>query len=733
MFSLVLRGCLLMMLCSQMAIAGAETTVSVGIYANEPKIFLDETGQPDGFFPRLLDRIAKQEGWVLDYHFCEWEDCLDKLEKGEIDLMPDVAYSARRAQRFPLSKEVVLSSWSVVYVRKGMHVPSLKELAGKSLAVVKGSIQYRVLSEKLRKLGVHVSFHEVNGFNDVFRLVKIGWVDAGLVNTYFGHRHAGEFGLEPTTILVKPSLLVFAATPGKQNLLAVLDRYVRAWKDDPGSFYYQAMQDWFSPVEEARIVPTWTKWLLGLAGIAGLVLLALVLLFRTLVQRKTLELEEKARSLEHLANHDLLTGLPNRKLFFDRLKQALRRVSRSGELLAVLYIDLDQFKQINDSFGHGMGDEVLKEVTKRLRTAVREQDTIARLGGDEFAVVMETLKEPESTMHCVKRLQEALREPLSVQQVQFSISISIGISLYPQDGQDAHTLLRNADTAMFKAKEAGRSTFQYYVEEMTRTAIERSQMEADMRKALRENQFQVCYQPQISLTTGKVVGFEALARWYHPEHGQVPPSQFIPLAEDTGLILALGEWVMRTACRQFAQWRKEGMDTGLVSVNISALQLRGYALLDVVRDVVRETGFQTSWLELELTESFIMSQAQQAISVMTELRGLGVSLAVDDFGTGYSSLAYLKQLPLSKLKIDRSFIMGIPEDENDVAIVRAIIALGKTLNLQIIAEGVESKDQEEMLRRERCDQVQGYYYARALEPDEAREFLVAAGQGAGLV
>ncbi len=733
MFWLVLRGCVLMVLCGQMTLATAKTVVNVGIYPNEPKIFLDEKGQPDGFFPQLLKRIAEQEDWTLNYHSCEWENCLRQLQQGEIDLMPDVAYSVQRARLFPLSKEVVLSSWSAVYVREGVHLPSVKELQGKSLAVVKGSIQYRALAEKLEKLGVQATFHEVSNFNEVFRLIRVGWVDAGLVNTYFGRRHADEFGLEPTPILVKPSLLMFAAAPGKEKLLDVLDTHVRQWKNDPRSFYYRAMHDWFSPTEEAQRIPTWIQWLLGLAGIAALALLALVFLFRALVQRKTLELEEKARSLEHLANHDLLTGLPNRKLFFDRLKQALRRVSRSGELLAVLYIDLDQFKQINDSFGHGVGDEVLKEVTRRLRTAVREQDTIARLGGDEFAVVMETLKEPESTMHCVKRLREALREPLIVQQVQFNINISIGISIYPQDGHDAHTLLRNADTAMFKAKEAGRSTFQYYVEEMTRTAIERSKMEADMRKALRENQFTVCYQPQICLNTGRVVGFEALARWHHPEHGQIPPSQFIPLAEDTGLILPLGEWVLRTACRQFAQWRKEGMDTGLVSVNISALQLRGYGLLDVVRDVVRKTGFETRWLELELTESFIMSHTQQAISVMTELRGLGVSLAVDDFGTGYSSLAYLKQLPLSKLKIDRSFIMGVPADENDVAIVRAIIALGKTLNLQIIAEGVESKEQEEMLRREHCDQAQGYYYARALEAEEAREFLRVAGQGAGLV
>ncbi len=733
MFSLVLRACLLILLCSQAVAVRAETRVNVGIYQNEPKIFLNARGRPDGFFAELLNEVADREDWMLNYVTCEWEQCLKKLQQGNLDLMPDVAYSEQRAQRFLLGSEVVLSSWSVIYVQEGRSIPSLQELDGKGVAVVKGSIQYGVLKEELHKLGIKPSFHEVDAFSDVFRLVSIGWVDAGLVNTYYGRRHAAEFKLRPTSILVNPSLLVFAAAPGRKALLDTLDAYVRDWKADRNSVYYHAIERWFTPLEEKEGAPGWIIWALALAVLAGLALFVLVLLFRALVRRKTVELEEKSRNLEHLANHDLLTGLPNRKLFFDRLKQSLRRVSRSGELLAVLYIDLDQFKQINDSFGHAVGDEVLKEVTNRLRSAVREQDTIARLGGDEFAVVMETLKEPESTLHCVKRLQETLREPLNVHQFQFILTISIGISLYPQDGHDAHTLLRNADTAMFKAKEAGRGTFQYYVEEMTRTAIERTRMEADMRRALRENQFEVCYQPQISLRSGRVVGFEALVRWQHPEYGMIPPGQFIPMAEETGLILALGEWVLRTACRQIALWRKEGLEPGLISVNISARQLRGYALLDVVRKAVRETGCQTDWLELELTESFIMSHTKQAISVMTELRELGVSLAVDDFGTGYSSLAYLKQLPLSKLKIDRSFIKGIPDDEDDVAIVRAVIALGKTLNLKVIAEGVETGEQEALLRKEQCDEVQGYYYARALGAAEAQEFLQEAGQGAGLV
>ena len=374
-------------------------------------------------------------------------------------------------------------------------------------------------------------------------------------------------------------------------------------------------------------------------------------------------------------------------------------------------------------YGHAIGDEVLKEIAMRLERAIRKEDTIARLGGDEFAVVMESLKEAEGTMHCVQRLNAAFKEPVIVGDAQFVLSASIGISLYPQNGTDAHTLLRNADTAMFKAKEAGRGTFQFYVEEMTRYAVERARMEADLREAVERGELELHYQPQISLKDGHVVGFESLVRWRHPELGGLAPDQFIALAEDSGLILPLGEWVLRTACRQVTQWYSEGKNPGRVAVNISACQLGDYSLLDVVRTVLRETGCRPEWLELELTESSIMTRTQQAVSVMSELREVGVQLAIDDFGTGYSSLAYLRQLPIAKLKIDSSFIRDVSENEVDAAIVRAVIALGKTLNLQVIAEGVETCEQEDLLRAEGCDVVQGYYYSRALPAAEAGEFL----------
>ena len=723
----MIRVCALLCLLAQPGFAMSQA-INVGIYQNEPKIFVNDAGRPDGFFVALLQDIAAQEGWELNYFPCEWDVCLKRLETGELDLLPDVAYSDERARRFLFGKEVVLSSWSVVYVRKGASLPSLKELDGKSLAVVKGSIQFQAIKQRLQALGVSPVYHEVNGFNDVFHLVKIGWVDAGLVNTYFGRRYAADYGLEKTNILVRPSLLNFAAAPGRQALLDAIDRNLVTYKNDKYSIYYRLIDRWFSPVKPAPYLPWWAKWALIITGLLALVLAGLAFLFHLLVKRKTSELKDKARRLEHLANHDPLTSLPNRKLFFDRLQQTLDRAERDGKLVAVLYIDLDQFKQINDSFGHAIGDEVLKEVANRLKKVVRDEDTIARLGGDEFAVIMESLKEAEATLHCVQRLTDVVQESISVGESHFVLSASVGISLYPQNGRDAHTLLRNADTAMFKAKEAGRGSFQFYVEEMTRSAVERAKLESDLRVAVEQGQFELHYQPQISLHDGHVVGLEALVRWRHPQLGLMMPDQFISLAEDCGLILSLSEWVLRTACRQMVQWRGQGAKPGTVAVNVSACQLGDYSLLDIVRSVLRETGCKPEWLELELTESSIMTRTAQAVSVMSELRQLGVQLAIDDFGTGYSSLAYLRQLPIAKLKIDGSFIRDVSENEDDAAIVRAVIALGKTLNLQVVAEGVETREQEALLQDEGCDVVQGYYYSRALTVSEMEAFFRQSGK-----
>jgi diguanylate cyclase (GGDEF)-like protein len=697
--------------------------INVGVYQNAPKIFYDQQGRADGFFIDLLKEIAASEDWALNYVPCEWRECLKKLEKSEIDLLPDVAYSEERARKLLFGREVVLSSWSVVYVRAEKELLSLNDLQGKTLAEVKDSIQYQAISEQARRLGIRIKFQEVDGFGDVFRLVKSGWVDAGLVNTYFGRRYAQKYQLKNTSILVRPSLLSFAAHKGKSEILDVIDTHLAEYKNDLQSVYFRLVRHWLISPAEKPLLPGWLIWLLLILSMAGLLAVAAAGTFHLLVRRRTAQLQQETIRLEHLANHDPLTGLPNRKLFFDRLKEHLEQARKQNTQLAVLYIDLDQFKQVNDSYGHAVGDGVLQEIAVRLEKQVNLADTIARLGGDEFAVVMKSLPSSDKILSCVQRLHAIFREPVIAEGQPFVLSASIGISLFPQDGLDAYMLLRNADTAMFKAKESGRGTFQFYVEEMTRNAVEQARLESHLRAAVEAHQMELHYQPKICLKTGALVGFEALIRWNHPQLGMMPPNDFIPLAEESGLILPIGEWVLRTACRQVTQWYREGLNVGVMAVNVAARQLQDYALLDVVKKALRETGCKSEWLEIELTESSIMTQTRQAVAVMNELCELGVKLAIDDFGTGYSSLAYLRQLPIDKLKIDKSFVANVAENVDDVAIVRAVTVLGKTLNLEVIAEGVETTEQEALLREEGCDVVQGYLYSRPLPAEAAKAFL----------
>ncbi len=705
--------------------------VRVGIYQNSPKVFIDEAGHPAGFFIDLLEEIARQEQWRLEYHSCRWEECLEMLEKGRIDLLPDVAYSKARGGRFAFGREVALSSWSVFYTPEDRELLSLKALDGKKVAVVQESIQYQALRKLAGELEIRPKYVEVPGMQDVFRLVQSRKVAAGLVNTYFGWRNAEEYGLRESRVLVRPTLLYIAASPAAgASLLPAVDDYLTAWKQDRDSIYHESMARWLVPAEAGQAW-RWFYWVAGVALLLFVLVVALVILVRQQVKSKTAALKEKTDRLDHLAHHDPLTGLPNRLLFFDRLKHSIRQARRQQRSLALLFLDLDQFKQINDTYGHGVGDELLKEVAKRLRRAIRETDTIARIGGDEFAVIMESLNEPAGVVVGVQHITRALKEPFEIPGHQFSITLSIGISIFPQDGADAQTLLRNADTAMFRAKAAGRNTYQLYDEEMTRETVERAVMESALRRMVEANEVEVHYQPQVSLVDGRLVGFEALARWRHPELGQVSPERFIALAEEAGLMVQLGEQVLEKACRQFMVWQEQGLDVGVVAVNLSGKQLRDPELLERVSHVLERNNCPPTALEFEITESFVMNRVDESIATMKRLRSMGIELAIDDFGTGYSSLAYLKLLPISKLKIDRSFIDGIPHDENDRVIARAVIALGKTLGLKVIAEGVETSEQDRFLREAGCDEAQGNYYGEPV-PAERMEKMLRNLQGAGL-
>ena len=434
--------------------------------------------------------------------------------------------------------------------------------------------------------------------------------------------------------------------------------------------------------------------------------------------------------IRHQATHDALTGLPNRNLLQDRLQQAMLGAQRKGEIAAVAFIDLDQFKFINDSLGHEVGDDLLKAVGARLRSCMRAADTVARLGGDEFVIVLCGYQGCEAIGDTMRRVVAAVSEPWEVNGLALHVTCSVGIAVYPNDAQDAQTLLRHADSAMYKAKELGRNNFQYYSSDMNLNATERLDMLNSLRRAVANDELLLHFQPKVRLRGGTVVGAEALLRWQHPLRGMIPPSEFIPLAEESGLIIEIGAWVLRTACAQSLAWQQSGYPALPISVNLSPRQLARDDIVDLVSATLRATGLAPACLELEITESTVMRDVDQSLATLLRLKELGVKISIDDFGTGYSSLNYLKRFPVDTLKIDRSFVSDITTDADNAAIVKAVISLAHILNLSVVAEGVESEDQSCFLLENGCDEVQGYHFGRPMPPHEFGGLLHRTASGA---
>jgi len=449
------------------------------------------------------------------------------------------------------------------------------------------------------------------------------------------------------------------------------------------------------------------------------------------------ETKRYQEELERQANYDPLTGLPNRGLLQDRLKQAIAHAQRQKHAVAVAFIDLDRFKLINDSLGHSAGDRLLQTVTERIKSCTRPADTLARYAGDEFVLILENLSGSDMTSALLQRVIENVSKPVRLHEQDVYVTCSIGVSLYPQDGREVDTLLKNADAAMFRAKERGRNNFHFYTAEINSRIAEHVSLETDLRRALERGEFLLHYQPQVDLESGRIVGAEALARWQHPEKGMIPPAKFIPLAEETGLILPLGDWVLQTACAQNRALQDAGLPPITMSVNISVRQFMRKDLLESLAKAIRDSGIAAAQLELEVTESLIMHNAEEFVATLKKLKSAGIKLAIDDFGTGYSSLNYLKQLPVDRLKVDQSFVRDIFKDREGATIAEAIITLGHSLGLKVIAEGVETGPQLDFLRRKQCDEFQGFYFSRPLPTDRfigllRAEQRRAAGQLPGL-
>jgi diguanylate cyclase (GGDEF)-like protein/PAS domain S-box-containing protein len=440
--------------------------------------------------------------------------------------------------------------------------------------------------------------------------------------------------------------------------------------------------------------------------------------FRDITERKLAE-----ERVQFLAFHDALTGLPNRTLLQDRLTKALASARRQKDKVALLFVDLDRFKDINDSLGHPVGDLLLKEVAGRLKRWGREQDTVARLSGDEFLITLTQIKDVSDVAVAAERLMDAMTAAFVVQGHSLKVSCSIGISIFPANGTDCETLIKNADAAMYGAKDSGRSNFRFFAGDMNAQAVERLALENSLHLALEKKELFLVYQPQMDIATGRITGLEALLRWQHPDLGLVPPDRFIRIAENSGLIVPIGEWVVKTACRQARKWQDEGLPAISVAVNVSAVQFRQASFCEFVRRVLRETDLAPQYLELELTESLLLGNADVTLSVLKELKSMGVTLAIDDFGTGYSNFNCLRQFRVTKLKIDRLFIRDIAVNPDDAAITIAIISMAKSLNLKVIAEGVENEAQMTFLRAHRCDEIQGYYFSKPLTVDKVADKL----------
>jgi diguanylate cyclase (GGDEF)-like protein/PAS domain S-box-containing protein len=827
--------------CAPAPVAAAGTELRVGLYENPPKIHVDGAGRPAGFFVELLEAVAREEGWRLRYERCTWDECLARLEAGELDLMPDVAWSEDRARRFDFHQIPVTYSWSQVYRLPDAQAQGFPDLAGRRVAVLRGSVQSQQLETVLGGLGIPWTPVYTDTFDAAFASVRDGRADVAVANNYFGRRSARAYGLVESVIVFNPATLFFATPKGRHApVLARIDHWVGRWHDDPRSVYFQALGRALAPMP-ATVWPAWLVPALA-AGGALLVLLAgfaLVLRWRVRVAREAVarshatlehvldsspvmlalateregslvadwvspnatrlfgfeawemtqpgfwpgrvhpddlarlapaaaylrehpalvreyrmvdghgatrhvreewrrlpgadtapmqvvgtwtdltEAVSYAQELEHVAHHDTLTGLPNRR----RLQQVLADAAGGGRSGAVLLVDLDHLRGINDSLGHAVGDQVLRAAAQRLERLLPDA-CVARLGGDEFAILLRDAEAGRAD-EVAAEVQQAFAEPLLATRSDTVLSVGVGVARFPRDGVDAGALFQHAELALYDAKRHGRGQVREFDPVLLEGAERRLAIDSGLRVALARRQFVLHYQPQLDLADGRLVGVEALVRWQHPEWGLVPPGDFIPIAEENGLIGEIGLWVLLEACQQLRAWDRAGIVVPAVSVNCSVRQLGPDRLPAEVAAVLAATGVDASRLELEITESTLMRDPESAIGVLAALKEQGVRLAIDDFGVGHSSLAYVRQLPVNRLKIDRSFVSGIGRQPGDEEICRTVIALARNLGLETVAEGVERADEAGFLRAEGCGLAQGFLFARPLPAAELEAWLAA--------
>ncbi len=814
-----------------------ESELTVGVYQNPPKLFLDYQGKPSGIFGDLLAEIASREDWNIKAVPCEWSQCLELLSAGQIDIMPDVARTDVRASKLDFHEIAALHSWSQIYQRNGGAIQAMLDLDGKQVAVLAGSVQERYLKDLADSFGISVAWVKVSSYAEGFSLVSRKEADAVVSNHHFGDQMTISTDIVSTPILFQPAKLFFVGGGGTHlDVLSTIDGYLDRWQNDTNSPYHDILRRWSGQAERITIPP----YLIGLSLILAL-LLVLTLIFNRLLRHRVnlrtreLQASEKRlntilnsvqahiyikdtslryqyanhtlcellgmsptevmgrsdeelfdsataekrnrtdkqvlqpgaqtaseevteltaggvqrtlvsvkiplhdannntyalcgidtditeyrniqKAIHQLAFYDPLTELPNRGLLIERVRHALANQEKTGFEGALLFIDLDNFKNLNDTLGHEQGDQLLKVVADRLRKQIRPTDTLARLGGDEFVLLLEGLPQNLDTAADQAKLLaqdsiELISNSVQINHAYHVVTASIGIVMFCDGQNNPDELLQRSELAMYEAKQTGRNNVQFFNPIMQAEATRRATIEADLRRAIELNQLQLHVQPQVD-QAGQVLGMEALLRWTHPQEGPIPPGSFIPIAESSGLIISLGEWVLHEACDLLEEWAQQpAMAHMTLAVNISPKQFRHPGFVKTVLSRLENSSFSPERLELELTESLLVEDVEATAERMRVLGEHGVRFSLDDFGTGYASLGYLKRLPLFQLKIDQSFVRDVLTDANDAAIISTIVALGNSLDLRVIAEGVETQAQRDRLLELGCQFYQGYHFGR---------------------
>ncbi|MCB2425967.1 EAL domain-containing protein [Methylophaga pinxianii] len=841
---------LLYVLLSSEKLLAEPMVLRVGVYENPPKLGLGENDQVSGILGDILQGMAAEENWQLVAVPCFWNDCLEQLATGEIDILPDVAASTERSELYDFHTTAALLSWSQIYVKRGHTLSSLLELDGKRLALLKGSIQYDYLRQLAENFNIDVTFVLVDTQQAAFAALESNVADAVTANNFISELKAAELNLKSTPVVFQPSRLFFAVPKNKHaEVLQAIDSYLQQWQADADSPYFTILKKWNSTPAKV-VIPDEIWWLLIALLVGFLSALLFSLLMRRRVKEKNsslrqtqqnlnmildsvdahvyikdlqlryqyvnknvcklINLEEKQiigqtdelffdaetckrlrkndllvlekgqrvveeeinrvhgidnpqtflsvklplrredgtiyalcgistditdylliqKQLRKLALYDSLTGLANRRQLMEFLEESLAHGRQTETEGALLIVDLDAFKTLNDTLGHHAGDLLLQEVSKRLQSRLLPHELAARLGSDEFVIVKPNMGENRHEVEviaqrCAEEILQDFVLPYVLDQTQYIASASVGIALFSDADGDVERLLQDADMALYRAKSSGRNSLRFFDPTMQLEVNRRSQLERKLREAISQHQLELYVQPQIS-SDQQYVGMEALLRWHDPVEGFISPADFIPIAESSGLIIPLGAWVLREACHILAEWAKvPEMENLTLAVNISPRQFRHLQFIDYIDSCLDELGVNPNHLELEVTESLLIEDIDQTIERMNELRQRGLRFALDDFGTGYASLSYLKLLPLNKLKIDQSFVRDVLTDINDEAIVSTIIALGQSLDLAVIAEGVETVEQAVLLEKFGCHVYQGYYFGKPAPVAEWQQIITA--------